>query len=139
MSSSRQSNSANDCRGDRGGWIAAWCDPDEADPAKADGQIPYLVIGTNQVAVPTHLFKIVLSKNPQSGDWEALAFVLPNQKSFPSRPPLEDYLTTIDWIEQQAGYDFFSKLDDVIEKTLESQKATGLWAIEDACTTTASP
>lgn len=110
-----------------------WFEPEESDPSKADGQIRYYVIGANQVAVPTHLYKIVASRNPQSSEWETLAFVLPNQQKFPSKPPLEDYLTTIDWVEAQSGYDFLPDLEDAVEERLESTRSAGLWDIRDDC------
>jgi endonuclease G len=110
-----------------------WYDPKEADPSTADGQVSYSVIGSNQVAVPTHLFKIVLSRNPDTDKLESLAFLFPNQPKFPKSPPLEDYLTTIDFIELQTGFDFFPELKKAEQDKLEAFKATALWARSDEC------
>lgn len=110
-----------------------WYDPNESDPSKADGQVPYSVIGANQVAVPTHLFKIVLSKHPKTKEWESLAFLFPNQKKYPTSPPLEDYLTTIDWLETQSGFDFFPELPKAEQTELEKTMATEVWEIDDEC------
>ena len=103
-----------------------WFDPEEADPTKADGQIVYSVIGPNQVAVPTHLYKIVLSKNPATHKWEALAFLFPNIPKYPTSPPLEKFLTTIDFLEEHTGYDFFPEFQEDQEK-LESTLPTVVW------------
>ena len=40
--------------------------------------VKYEVIGKNNVAVPTHFFKVLLIEN-NSGQYELLSFVLPNQ------------------------------------------------------------
>lgn len=104
-----------------------WFDPDEADPTKADGQIEYSVIGPNQVAVPTHLYKIVLSQNPSTKKWEALAFLFPNIPKYPSSPPLEKFLTTIDFLEEHTGYDFFPEFHEDDQKKLESTLPTVVW------------
>ena len=104
-----------------------WFDPDEADPTKADGQIVYSVIGPNQVAVPTHLYKIILSQNPTSKKWEALAFLFPNIPKYPASPPLEKFLTTIDFLEEHTGYDFFPEFQEDDQEKLESMRATVVW------------
>jgi DNA/RNA endonuclease G (NUC1) len=79
-------------------------DPLEEDPATADGLVNYETIGDDAVAVPTHLFKIVASK--KDGRWEAIAFVFENRRySKPYRLDLQR--TTIRWIEDRTGLDFF--------------------------------
>jgi endonuclease G, mitochondrial len=83
-------------------------------------------IGPNQVAVPTHLYKMVLCQHP-AGDVELFAFVLPNQLDpVPGVPA--DYLTTVDRIEALSGLDFFSVLPDDVEDRLERQLATA-WPV----------
>lgn len=83
-------------------------DPLEEDPATADGIIPYFTIGDGEVAVPTHTYKIVLAKNAQ-GQWEAIAFVMDN-KAHAQPYRLHLHRTTIDWIEERSGLDFFPEL-----------------------------
>ena len=59
------------------------------------------VIGPNQVAVPTHFFKILLVA-PLKGPPRVQAFVMPNQ-SIPSGLPLANYLVPLEEIEKSAG------------------------------------
>lgn len=40
--------------------------------------VKYQVIGTNQVAVPTHFFKVLVGETPE-GLYEMEAYVMPNQ------------------------------------------------------------
>jgi endonuclease G len=98
-------------------------DPLEEDPDTADGLIPYFTIGDNDVAVPTHCFKIVLSQNDE-GKWEAIAFVLENKRySQPYR--LHLYRTTIDWIEARTGLDFFPELTK--DSAMLQAKKSEMW------------
>lgn len=66
---------------------------------EADGKnyVKYQVIGVNQVAVPTHFYKIVVA---ETGDknFEMEAYVMPNQK-IPDNTPLQVF---------QVGCDCFS-------------------------------
>ena len=79
-------------------------DPLEENEDTADGLIPYETVGVDEVAVPTHLFKIVLAKNRQ-GEWESIAFVFENRRySSPYRLSL--HRATVKWIEERTGYDF---------------------------------
>ena len=99
-------------------------DPEEDDPATADGSIPYDVIGKNSVAVPTHCFKVVASKG--TNGWEVIAFVLPNG-TYHGAYKLEKYLRSVDWIEERVGFDLLSGLPDDTEKAIEKKQATALW------------
>ena len=47
----------------------------------------YQVIGQNQVAVPTHFFKIVVGEYETGGGLEMEAYVLPNE-AIPNDKPL---------------------------------------------------
>lgn len=70
--------------------------------------ITYTVIGENQVAVPTHLFKVIIAEN--SGQQPQLGvFVVPNR-------PLEDEELTsfekpLKYVEKSTGVLFHSNLD----------------------------
>ncbi len=110
-------------------WIISggmFYDPLEENPATADGLIPYDTIGENQVGVPTHTYKIVMAKNAQ-GQWESIAFVMANKKyAKPYR--LHLYITTIDWIEQRTGINFFPEIisqtsDAKLEERLEATRS----------------
>lgn len=61
--------------------------------------VTYQVIGDNEVAVPTHFFKVVLSKE------EVWAYVIPNQ---PIKGSLEDYRFPIGKLEKISGISFMS-------------------------------
>ncbi len=94
-------------------WIVTgplFYDPLEEDETTADGLVPHDAIGDDHVAVPTHCYKILLAKSAD-GDWQSIAFVLQN-KTYAKPFQLSLYLTTIDWIEERAGLDFFPALTD---------------------------
>lgn len=66
--------------------------------------VKYQVIGSNDVAVPTHFFKVITLENLQ-GIQEIKAYILPNQK-IPSSTPLDKFLTTVQKVEKSAGLIF---------------------------------
>jgi len=73
--------------------------------------IKHEVIGENQVAVPTHLFKVILAE-PANGD-EPVAvgsFIIPNQP-ISSEAQLLDYEVPLQEIQKKTGLQFFRKLD----------------------------
>jgi endonuclease G len=76
----------------------------------------------NKIAIPDGYFKILL--RGQSQQWEALAFIFPQN---PQSSKLSDYLVSIDTIEKITGWDFFSELPDTEEYTFETYKAKTLW------------
>lgn len=59
--------------------------------------VTYQVIGENEVAVPTHFFKVILSKD---GVW---AYVIPNQ---PEAGALDEYRFPLDKLEKISGICF---------------------------------
>ena len=79
------------------------------------------VVGTNKVAVPDMLFKIVFDPNKP----EAIAFVMPNRKL--NTVDMPKYLVSIEKIEAMTGLDFLSVLELSIEKAVESEKAKVIW------------
>lgn len=79
---------------------------------------PTEFIGENRVAVPTHCFKVVLSKRAD-GTFMMYAFLIPNQREHISGTPA-DYILTVDRVETITKYDFFPDLDDSLENSLES-------------------
>lgn len=101
-------------------------DPEEEDPATADGAVEFEQIGPNKVAVPTHFYKIIIAKKPGTNQMEALAFVAENVEQ--ERPfDFESLLQSIDWIEERTGIDFFPELSAAEEARLERNAATTLW------------
>lgn len=81
------------------------------------------VIGSNEVAVPTAFFKIIVdaadSQNP-----EVLSFLVDHRETMdgPERE-VETYLTSVDRIEKLTGLDFLGNLDEGVEQTIESVTA----------------
>lgn len=91
-------------------------DPEEENAETADGIIRCRTIGKNNVAVPTHLYKIVLmDPDPDDGsseDLEAVALVLENKRHTQKIPrDIADFVRPIDWIEERCGLDFLPALD----------------------------
>jgi endonuclease G len=78
-------------------------------------------IGTNKVAVPTHLYKIIYDPIAV----EAIAFIMPNLVLKSSDMP--SYIVTIHEVEEKTGLNFLSKLNPKIGSIVESTKAEVLW------------
>ena len=71
------------------------------------GNKPVKTIGPDNVAVPTHTFKVVLHVAP-GGDKEMFGFVLPNINK-PSGT-LGSYTFSVAQVEKLTGLDFFDEL-----------------------------
>ena len=63
--------------------------------------VKYQVIGSNDVAVPTHFFKVIALEDDQ-GKKETRAYVLPNAE-ISSNTPLDNFRTTVQKVEKAAG------------------------------------
>lgn len=72
-------------------------------------------IGYEGVTVPSYFYKIVL--NNRKGVFRLIAFLLPHEES---NRPLEDYVVSVDTIEEMTGIDFFYNLPDDQEEPAES-------------------
>ncbi|XP_013410102.1 endonuclease G, mitochondrial-like [Lingula anatina] len=70
--------------------------------------VKYEVIGKNNVAVPTHFFKVIVMEN-EKGDFHLQSFVMPNQ-ALPDNINLFNYQVPVDSIERAAGLLMFEKL-----------------------------
>ena len=77
--------------------------------------------GRNKIAIPDAFFKVVLCLH---GTPKALGFIFPNEEVYHD---LEYYLVTVDEVEETTGLDFFSALDDKVEKAVESNSDLSLW------------
>lgn len=69
------------------------------------------------VAVPTYFFKILYDPVTQ----ESIAFWMPQDEDTAQR--IGQYVTSIDYIEEQTGDDFFSTFDDDFQSLMESKTA----------------
>lgn len=83
--------------------------------------VKYQVIGLNNVAVPTHFFKVVVIEN-NDGHFEMLSYLLPN-KEIPNDTPLKYFLVPPDTIERAAGFLLFDKLPKNRLKYINQRKA----------------
>ncbi len=73
---------------------------------ETDGKryVRYQVIGKNDVAVPTHFFKIITLED-KNGHKETQAYILPNE-AIPSHAYLDSFQTTVEKVEKLAGLVF---------------------------------
>lgn len=78
-------------------------------------------IGPNKVAVPDGFYKVVYDETPPC---KMIAFYVPN-RSMPGKPA--DYACTVDRIEEMTGLDFFSKLPQQTQASLESNIDLRAW------------
>ncbi len=78
-------------------------------------------VGLNQVAVPTHLYKIIYDPNRN----EAIAFIMPNTPL--NTEDMPNYIVTIRDVEKMTGLDFLSALDKQKQDSIETKQADGLW------------
>lgn len=80
-------------------------------------------IGEEQVLVPNYFYKIVLDNS--NGQYKMIAFLVPNEKS---NKPLYEFVVSVDSIEKMTGIDFFPKLDDKTENSLEQRSDYKSWS-----------
>jgi endonuclease G len=89
-----------------------------------DNAVTYRVIGQNNVAVPSHFYKIIVDNNDPN-NVQALAFMMPNRAL--TGDHYREYLTTIERIERATGLDFLSSLPAAVQHTVESNQAQDVW------------
>jgi len=89
---------------------------DKVDTSRKDRQprppkkfVKYEVIGKNNVAVPTHLFKIILVEDPSLQKPMMSSFIIPNSPVQDVK--LEDFEVELTEIEKQVGVRFHQDLD----------------------------
>ena len=82
--------------------------------------VKYQVIGRNNVAVPTHFFKVVAIETT-SGEFELLSFLLPNE-ALSDNIPLRNFLVPVDSIERAAGFLLFDKIPRKHIKSVNGEK-----------------
>ncbi|SRX74855.1 DNA/RNA non-specific endonuclease [Aequorivita antarctica] len=79
-------------------------------------------IGDENVSVPNEFYKIVVDVS--NGNYKAIAFVIPNK---PSSDSFYEYAISIDEVEAKTGIDFFPKLPDSIENSMENTIDLKAW------------
>lgn len=80
-------------------------------------------IGKEKVSVPKYFYKILLDES--QGKYRMIAFLIPNEKS---DKPLYDFVVSVDSIEKMTGIDFFPKMDDATENSLEKSSDYKAWS-----------
>ena len=80
-----------------------------------------VTIGTNQVTVPTHYYKVIFDLTPPQ---KMIGFILPNEGS---DEPLATFAVTVDAVEKATGLDFFSKVPKEEQERLERTISTKAW------------
>ena len=78
-------------------------------------------IGKNKVGVPSHVYKIVFDPLRV----EVIAFMFANEPT--GSKILDDFLVSVDELEQRTGLDFLSTISADVQAVIESKKAGALW------------
>lgn len=78
-------------------------------------------IGPNQVAVPTHFYKVVFDPIRV----ETIAFVVPNAPH-PNRK-IDEFITSVRDIEQRTGLNFLNRINPAVQALIEESVAASLW------------
>jgi len=81
-------------------------------------------IGANQVSIPNYYFKAIMDYDETSGDYRAIAFILPNRKG---KGSLQSYVVSIDNLESRTGIDFYPQLSDEVENRIEANYDLDNW------------
>ncbi len=72
------------------------------DPTDNKLYVKYQVIGSNQVAVPTHFFKVIIGQQ-NNGELDIYSYLMPNEP-IDNDTPLDQFLVAPELIEQNAGF-----------------------------------
>ena len=80
-------------------------------------------IGYEKVAVPNYFYKIIASQ--KNGQVKVIAFLVPHEEL---KQPLYSFVTSVDEIEKLTNIDFFSKLEDTLENTIEKNSDYKGWS-----------
>ena len=80
-----------------------------------------VTIGTNQVTVPTHYYKVIFDLTPPQ---KMIGFILPNEGS---DEPLATFAVTVDAVEKVTGLNFFSKVPKEEQERLERTISPKAW------------
>jgi endonuclease G, mitochondrial len=79
-------------------------------------------IGLNGVSIPKYFYKIIYDPR---GPGKMIAFLIPNENS---EKALQNYIVTVDSLENLTGIDFFPELPDSNENHLESSLNLSSWS-----------
>nr|CDS30627.1 endonuclease G mitochondrial [Hymenolepis microstoma] len=71
--------------------------------------VVYELIGSNNVAVPTHFFKAIAVQERRGGPWNTFAWIIPNRE-LPLEEPFNTFAVSMKALEQAAGLIIFPNL-----------------------------
>lgn len=80
----------------------------------------------NKISIPNYYYKIFLKYTEE--EKKAIAFLLPNRKE---STPFQEYVVSVDSLEELTGLDFFPGLPDDIEGQLELFSDQALWSFKN--------
>jgi endonuclease G len=83
-----------------------------------DPKIPDKFLKRTGIEIPDRFYAVVLDE--LKGRPRAMAFVVPQDASINVDP--SQFLVSVDEVEKQSGFDFFSGLDDAREEKMEREK-----------------
>lgn len=87
-----------------------------------DEQMETITQGPNVVSIPKRFYKIILDITGE--EKKAIAFVMPNELC---KQAMVSYAVSVDAVEEMTGLDFFSNLDETLEKELEASFDFSKW------------
>jgi len=83
----------------------------------------------SDVEIPDAFYKIyVVPAKNKGGAPKTLTFIMPQKVK--GNEPLVKYVSSIDEVERQTGFDFLSKLPDDIENKVESSTSKKGWRLK---------
>ncbi|MEN9372668.1 MAG: hypothetical protein RIR79_220 [Pseudomonadota bacterium] len=83
---------------------------------------------SSKVEIPDAFYKIYITEAKSNKPSKALAFLVP--QTVQGNEPLSQFVTSIDAIEEKAGFDFFPNLDPKIQTPLEASIAPKEWNLD---------
>ncbi|EFC46260.1 predicted protein, partial [Naegleria gruberi] len=72
--------------------------------------VRYEVIGDNNVAVPTHLYRILVGEKKSENKFFIQAFMIPN-KPIPKSKPITDFIVPVSDIEKLSGMQLLHRIE----------------------------
>ncbi|MBL4650572.1 MAG: DNA/RNA non-specific endonuclease [Aureispira sp.] len=87
-----------------------------------DEKMETITQGPNVVSIPKRFYKVILDLT--GDEKKAIAFVMPNELC---KQAMVSYAVSVDAVEEMTGLDFFSNLDESLEKELESSFDFSKW------------
>jgi len=87
----------------------------------------------NGVTIPKYYYKVILDYNEP--EIKAIALILPNEKG---TKQLDEYIVSIDRVENLTGIDFFPALPDDLENKLEADSDPSKWSFSPITISTSS-